>query len=172
MAGALDPSRVDRFAARTASTLLSVCSPSVAAGGGGRLSYSDMQRALQSLGIGFSPQDLMTVIRLADKDGDGAISTEEFVDTSVCARCRLLFAHRIPHSCQLPPSPPLCRTLRRTLRTPRRNSNTLCQTCARAPRRCPCCCVLARSFHCPKYEPVAAKPQAQPLVRGSLQQVA
>eukprot|EP00516_Mucochytrium_quahogii_P008420 CAMPEP_0203758104 /NCGR_PEP_ID=MMETSP0098-20131031/10854_1 /ASSEMBLY_ACC=CAM_ASM_000208 /TAXON_ID=96639 /ORGANISM=" , Strain NY0313808BC1" /LENGTH=3866 /DNA_ID=CAMNT_0050650355 /DNA_START=244 /DNA_END=11840 /DNA_ORIENTATION=- len=46
----------------------------------GALSYSEMQRMLEGLQLGFSPADVATIVRLTDKDGSKSISWKTFID--------------------------------------------------------------------------------------------
>ena len=47
----------------------------------GMLTFAEVQRALESLRLGFSPLDIAEIAAIADKDGDGLVGLEEFCDT-------------------------------------------------------------------------------------------
>lgn len=47
----------------------------------GALSYTEMQRLLDSMSLGFSAGDLADIVRFADGDSDGLVQFEDFLST-------------------------------------------------------------------------------------------
>jgi hypothetical protein len=47
----------------------------------GRLSFTQLQKAVEAMHLGFSPADLAVVVRLADKSNDGSVTFEEYLET-------------------------------------------------------------------------------------------
>lgn len=64
-----------------------------------QFSYEQLQRALQSLQLGFSPRDLADLVRLADPENTGSVTLEvRFVVSLSLLSCHVFSLLTLPHT--------------------------------------------------------------------------